>query len=122
MSKIEKDEVREYRISMEAIVKANGGEEQALGWYYYLDDKIQFPFQAKCIEARKASPLKTGEIVNVTQMLSEDECMQEMFVEIEWSGRTFGVPLAQIEALNVDADTQEAIEDWHYWVARGYEF
>ena len=26
-----------------------------------------------------------------------------------------------IEAI-VDAETQEAIEDWHYWVARGYEF
>jgi hypothetical protein len=122
MSKIEKDEVREYRISMEAIVDANGAEEQALGWYYYLDDKIQFPFQAKCIEARKASPLKNGEIVNVTQMLSEDECMQEMFVEIKWNGQTFGVPLTQVEALNVDADTQGAIEDWHYWVSRGYEF
>lgn len=122
MDRVEKDEAREYRISMEAIVDAYGGEEQALGWYYYLDDRLQFPFQAKCIEARQISPLIKGEIVKVTQMSPEDECMREMFVQIEWKDRAFGVPLAQLQPINVDSDTQEAIEDWHYWVARGYEF
>ncbi|MEW6206703.1 MAG: calcium-binding protein [Pseudomonadota bacterium] len=122
MREVEKDETREHRIMMEAIVDAYGGEEQALGWYYYLDDKMQFPFQAKCIQERRISPLKVGEIVEVTHMSSEDECMREMFVEIEWHDRTFSVPLAQLQAIHVDAETQEAIEDWHYWVARGYEF
>ena len=122
MDRVEKDEAREYRISMEAIVDAYGGEEQALGWYYYLDDRLQFPFQAKCIEARQISPLIKGETVKVSQMSPEDDCMREMFVQIEWKDRAFGVPLAQLQPINVDADTQEAIEDWHYWVARGYEF
>lgn len=122
MSEVEKDEAREYRITMEAIVDAYGGEEQAMGWYYYLDDKMQFPFQAKCIQDRRISPLKTGEIVKAVEMSSEDECMREMFVEIEWQDRTFSVPLAQLQAINVDDETQETIEDWHYWVARGYEF
>jgi hypothetical protein len=31
------------------------------------------------------------------------------------------VPLAQLQGVDVDADTQEAIEDWHYWLARGYQ-
>ena len=122
MDRVEKDEAREYRISMEAIVDAYGGEEQALGWYYYLDERLQFPFQAKCIEARQISPLIKGEIVKVTQMSPEDDCMREMFVQIEWKDRVFGVPLAQLQPINIDTDTQEAIEDWHYWVARGYEF
>ncbi len=122
MSKVEKDEAREHRITMEAILDAYGGEEQALGWYYYLDDKMQFPFQAKCIQERRVSPLKAGEIVQVAGMSSEDECMRAMFVEIEWQDRTFSVPLAQLQAINVDVETQEAIEDWHYWVACGYEF
>ena len=122
MDRVEKDEAREYRISMEAIVDAYGGEEQALGWYYYLDDRLEFPFQAKCIEERQISPLIKGEIVKVTQMSPEDECMREMFVQIDWKDRVFGVPLAQLQPVNVDTDTHEAIEDWHYWVARGYEF
>jgi hypothetical protein len=122
MAKVEKHEPREYRIAMEAIVDAYGPEEQAMGWYYYLDDKIQFPFEARCIATRPISPLKAGERVRVIQMAPEDECMREMFVEIEWQKHTFGVPLAQLQPLEVDEDTQEAIADWHYWVARGYEF
>ena len=37
MSKVRKDEVRENRIIMEIVVDAYGSEEQAMGWYYYLD-------------------------------------------------------------------------------------
>ena len=39
---IEKDAVREDRIHMDAVVDAYGPEEQAMGWYYYLDDKTVF--------------------------------------------------------------------------------
>ncbi|HEY6541685.1 MAG TPA: calcium-binding protein [Ktedonobacteraceae bacterium] len=27
-----------------------------------------------------------------------------------------------LEGIGVDEETQQAIEDWHYWVNRGYEF
>ncbi|MGD9100970.1 MAG: calcium-binding protein [Anaerolineae bacterium] len=122
MAQVDKDEAREYRIAMEAIADAHDSEEQAMGWYYYLEEEIQFPFKAHCIKTRRISPLKEGEQVQVVQMVPEDECMREMFVEIQWQDRTFGVPLAQLQPLDVDEGTQQAIADWHYWVARGYEF
>jgi hypothetical protein len=40
---MKRDPVREDRIHSEAIVDA-GPEEQALSWYYYLENKISFPF------------------------------------------------------------------------------
>ena len=120
MSRIERDEEREDRISMEAIVDAYDSEEQAMGWYYYLGDKIEFPFKARCIQERKISPLRVDENVQVVGMISENDCLNEMFVEIEWSGRMFGVPLSQLEGIEVDKNTEEAISDWHYWVGRGY--
>jgi len=107
---------------MEIIVDAYGGEEQAMGWYYYLEDKPHFPFKARCIAERRTSPLRRGEEVQVEKMAPEEECMHEMFIEVCWSGRTLAVPLSQLEPLDVDSETQEAIEDWHYWVARGYQF
>jgi len=55
------DPVREDRIHNEAIADANGPEEQVMGWHCYLDDKIRFPFRAKCIAAQIISPLKKGE-------------------------------------------------------------
>lgn len=118
---VNKDPDREYRISMEAIVDAYGPEEQAMGWYCYLDDKISFPFQAKCIQERKISPLKLGEVVEAIEMAPEEDCEREMFVIIRWMERELAVPLVQIEGIDVDDQTEEAIGDWHYWIARGYE-
>ena len=121
MSKVERDEQREERIQMEAVVDAYDAEEQAMGWYYYLEDKIRFPFQARCIRERTISPLRVDEVVEVQGMANEGDCMAEMFVMIAWSDRTFGVPLMQLEGVDVDTETEEAIADWHYWVGRGYQ-
>jgi hypothetical protein len=45
-----------------------------------------------------------------------------MHVMIGWEQRGLAVPLSQLEGVGVDEETQRAIEDWHHWVARGYEF
>jgi len=114
--------VREDRIDNEVIVDANGSEEQVMSWYYYLDDKIRFPFQARCIATNAVSPLHKGEIVQVQGMASEEACSGGMMVLIRWQGRTMGVPLAQLTGVGVDESTAEAIGDWRYWVAQGYCF
>ena len=46
MTKRNKEPVREDRIQNEVVVDAYGPEEQAMGWYYYLDDKLRFPFRS----------------------------------------------------------------------------
>ncbi|MBM0743956.1 calcium-binding protein [Phormidium sp. CLA17] len=121
MAKGEGDEEREERITMEVVVDAYGPEEQAMGWYYYLQDTMQFPFTATCISKRRRSPLKESATVVVVGMAPENECDREMFVEIDWEGDTLAVPLIHLQAPAADADTQQAIADWHYWVNQGYE-
>jgi hypothetical protein len=54
-------------------------------------------------------------------MAPEDECRHEMYVAMPWEGRTLCVPLSQLKGIEVDEETREALEDWHYWVAQGYE-
>jgi hypothetical protein len=122
MAKPKRDPVREVRIHEEVIVDAYGPEEQAMGWYYYLEDKIHFPFQAKCIASRVASQLRRGESIEVRNLAPEDTCSSDMLVLIRWEGRTMAVPLSQLTAINPDESTREAIKDWHYWVAQGYCF
>ncbi|HET6569203.1 MAG TPA: calcium-binding protein [Rhodothermales bacterium] len=119
MEEAKEDPEREDRIYMEAIVDCYGPEEQAMGWYSYLADRLGFPFKAHCIEERTISPLRQGEKVKVKGMAPEDDCMCEMFVMATWKGRSLGVPLAQLEPVAVDEQTEEAIGDWHYWVGRG---
>ncbi|MHC4399907.1 MAG: calcium-binding protein [Planctomycetota bacterium] len=124
MPKRKKDQEREERIRDEAVVDAYGPEEQAIGWYYYLEEKLVFPFTATCVAERAISTLRKGDEVEVLGMASEDECRHDMFVGMRWEGRrTLAVPLAQLEPISeTDEDTKEAVADWHYWVAQGYEF
>jgi hypothetical protein len=117
-----RDEVREDRIDMEIVVDAYNSDERAMGWYCYFEDRLGFPFLARCIEEREVSPLSVGDEVEVVGMPSERECEREMFVSIRWDRRDLAVPLAQLEVIDGDDQTREAIDDWHYWVAMGYEF
>ena len=116
---------REHRILFEIVVDAYDESERALGWYYYLEEKMDFPFKANCISARATSPLEVGTHVEVLGMAPEDDCMSEVLVFVRY-GRTkkskLAVPLAQLECLSTNVMTRQAVEDWHYWVARGYEY
>jgi len=114
---------REERITMEIIVDAYGPEEQAMGWYYYLEDTLRFPFTAICNSKRAISPLIIKDEVDVIGMAPEEECEREMFVTIRWEKDGLAVPLSQLSPISeTDTETKQAVEDWHYWVQMGYQF
>ena len=119
MAKARRNDDRENRISEEIIVDAYGPEEQAMGWYYYLEENIQFPFHAQCIASVPTSPLRKGDSVEIRKMAPEDSCSNDMLVMTRWNNRNIAVPLSQLRAIGVDESTTQAIEDWHYWVAQG---
>ena len=125
MRRPREDAKREERIEMEVVVDAYGPEERAMGWYCYLENELHFPFRAKCIAQRAISPLGKGqevEVEEVEEVAPGEECGHEMFVGVAWEGRTLTVPLSQLAIIKADKATTQAVEDWHYWVARGYEF
>ncbi len=121
MQRQSRDEAREERIHNDIIVDAHDAEEQAMGWYYYLEEKLRFPFSAMCTAEHAVSPLRGGDKVEISGMAPEDECEHEMFVLTSWEGRSLAVPLSQLEGAGVAEETRQAIDDWHYWIARGYE-
>jgi hypothetical protein len=86
------------------------------------NDKRRFAFDARCVEEREVSPLSVGDEVEVVGMPAERECEREMYVSIAWGERTLAVPLAQLEVVDASDQTREAVEDWTYWVAMGYDF
>ncbi len=122
MASDKEDEEQERRIAMEIVVDAYGEEERALSWYYYLEENLQFPFRAKCVIERPISPLRVGEDVEAVGMPPEEECEHEMFVKVRWSGRELAVSLSQLQGIEVDKETEQAMEDWRYWVDGGHEF
>jgi hypothetical protein len=120
-----RDEAREERIAMEIVVDCYNEHEAWSGWWCYLDGKLACPFVAECIRERRTSPLKMGERVIVIGMLDDEDAadlLGEMQVEIEWQGRTLGVPVAQLRGVGVNEETAEAVADWHYWEEQGRQF
>jgi hypothetical protein len=123
VAKPKRDPKREHRITIEIIVDAYDEQERAMGWYYYLQDQLQFPFTATCIAKRALSSLKVKDEVEVIGMPGEDECEHEMFVTIRWEKEGLSIPLSQLKPIAAtDKQTQQAVADWHYWVKMGYEF
>jgi hypothetical protein len=121
-TKPKRNELREERISMQIIVDCYDESEQAMGWYGYLKDKLNFPFMTRYIKERAISPLSLGAEREVVGIAPEDECHREMFVAIRWQQtRTLAVPLAQLAVIDGDEPTRQAVEDWHYWVGMGYK-
>lgn len=118
-----REPAREARISDEIVVDAYGAEEQALSWYYYLEEQLTFPFTAICIAQRAISPLKVDDEVDVIGLPGEDACDNEMFVTIRWEKDGLVVPLSQLKPIpHTDEQTRQTVEDWHYWVRSGYQF
>jgi uncharacterized protein (DUF433 family) len=97
MRKPKLNRVREKRITDEIVVDAYTSDERAMGWYYYLEDKLKFPVKGRCVFLRTVSPLKKGEEVEVPGMTPEDDCMKEMFVLVGSAGRRLGVTLVQLD-------------------------
>jgi hypothetical protein len=123
MPKPKSDKAREERITNEIIVECYNESEQFTGWYCHLEEKLKFPFSGLCIATVPVSPLKRGEQVEVIGMLDDERHEpSEIFVRIQWRGRTMGVPLAQLEGIRLGPEAAQAIADWHYWCSRGYRF
>ena len=116
------NKAREKKITVEIVVDAYNQQERAIGWHCYLGDHLHFPFTAKCVNIRPISPLEKGDEVEVKGMAPESECEHEMFVEMRWEKRNLAVPLSQLQVINGDEETKEAVADWHYWTHRGYQF
>ncbi|WP_414754935.1 calcium-binding protein [Anabaena sp. CCY 9910] len=126
MASVERDENRENRIETEIIVDAEDKEERAMGWYYYLDDTLEFPFVGKWKKKSRKNPPIEEKPVEVLGMAPEDECLKDMYVEVAYLNGNeedvYTAKLSDIEVTDADDDTKEAIADWLYWLARGYKF
>jgi len=75
------------------------------GWYFYLENKMRIPFQARCTVAKSVSPLRKVETVEVGCLAPEDSCCSDMLVLIRWRGRNLAVPLCQLTPFDADKST-----------------
>jgi hypothetical protein len=119
---VKNDIERENRIAMEIIVDSYDSMERMIGWVCSIEDVLNNNVRCRCRKTRSMSPLEIGEVVDVLEIASEDDCKGEMFVFVQWNNRKLAVPLEQLEPIEGDPKAIEIIEDWLYWCEMGYEF
>ena len=115
MKRLRKDLIREQRIQNEVVAGACG-PEQAMGWYYYLENNLRFSFQAQCVVRNWF--LRSGQVSGSMHTGARGRCLKDMLVSIRWQKRNLVVPLSQLTPTGSDDTTREAIADWHYWVSQ----
>lgn len=111
------DPERENRIAEEVLVDTYDIYEEMAAWEAYLEDSISFPFLAHWGDP------DSGEEVEVLGFDNNNECDTNIFVKVRYQNGEdvdeLSVLLVEILPIEVDEESQQAIEDWCYWVDKG---
>jgi hypothetical protein len=114
----ERDAEREERIMDEAIVDAHDDEEVFVSWYYYLQDILEFPFQAYVrVENPKQVHMRT--LVTVLEMSAMELCSIRSIwfvAQVKNSSWYFNIPASDITEVQAGEETVQALADWKYWI------
>jgi hypothetical protein len=103
---------RQYRIDYEILVDCYDSYEQASAWYCYAEDHFNSPFTSSY----------DGVEVQVTSLASEEQCEEELMVNILVEGDEIPVLMNAIEPIDADEETTQLLADWKYWLEQGYSF
>jgi len=52
----------------------------------------------------------------------DDGRLAPTWVAVAWDDEGLAIPLSQLEVVDADDETREAVEDWLYWTKKGYQF
>ncbi len=114
----EKNAEREDRIMDEAIVDAHDDEEVFISWYTYLQDILEFPFQAY-VRVENPKNLEMRTLVTVLKMASMEYCSIRaiwLVAHVKHSDWYFYIPASEITEVNADEYLVQALADWKYWI------
>jgi hypothetical protein len=112
----EKDAERDYRIHDEIIVDAYGEEEQAMSWYYYMEENLEFPMKAK-VKLRLRGGKTEEKAIKIVEIDPESETSLTLRLGITEgkSDRVQYVSPADIVRIQTTEGNLEILNDWLYW-------
>jgi hypothetical protein len=110
-----KDEMQ-YKIDYEIIVDCYDEYEVSMGWYYYMEESLKFPFTATAEQKMADGKIKLTEI-KVTGLASDEEgFMGKDFAFEMLKGEHFSnIWYSKLSQINGDDETLEALAVWDYW-------
>lgn len=119
-----KDAEREERIRDEITVDAHGDSEVATSWYYYLEEKLDFPFEAMVYTHKKRNPPNSishsASKIRVLGLAPLQRCSVQqiwaMAILLTGGWETpIHILLTDLNSVEADETREEALSDWMYW-------
>ncbi len=110
------DKEREHRIHDEIIVDAHGEYEQAMSWYYYMEENMEFPMKAKVklrLRGGKTEE-KTVQIVEIDPK-SETSLTLRLGMTEGKSDRVQYISPEDIVNIQTTEENLAVLNDWLYW-------
>lgn len=98
--------------------------EKKMGWYYYLQDELDFPFIAYMpvkMKNQRSNTLISSEI-EIIGLLGEDFIYRynDIMVEAELGEYIMNFPLSEIKNIKSSPENIAIISLWKYWFEKQY--
>ena len=110
-----KDEIQ-HKIDYEIIVDCYDEYEVSMGWYYYMEETLKFPFKAKAKLKKVDGSVKLTEI-QVTGLAADEEGFMgnDFDLEILVGGYATDIAYTKLSDIKADDQSLEAFAIWKYW-------
>jgi hypothetical protein len=97
-------------------------------WQEYLEDELQFPFEAEVFECQEEGPLQEGDRVTVVGIYEDDDEEYDAFeddiedifgilVVLRHGREEYEFPLCDLEVLDKSSDNYQPVKDYAIWFA-----
>ena len=112
----EKDKERDHRIHYEIIVDAYDEYEQAMSWYYHMEENLEFPMKAK-VKLRLRGGKTEEKAVQIVEVdpKSETSLTLRLGITEGKSDRVQYISPEDIVSINTSDENLEILNDWLYW-------
>jgi hypothetical protein len=112
-------EEMQYKIDYEIIVDCYDEYEVSMGWYYYMEETLKFPFKAKAKLKKVEGTAKLTE-VSVTGLAADEEGFMhnDFDLEIITGKYVINIAYSKLSHIKADDETLEALAIWDYWNLR----
>ena len=110
-----KEEMRR-KIEDEIIVDCHDEYEVSMSWYYFMEESLKFPFDAKA-KLKKKDGSNRLTAIQVTRLASDEEGFTENDFDLEiLIGEYYNtIHYSQLCQIKADDTTMEAFAIWDYW-------
>lgn len=109
------DEEMQYKIDYEIIVDAYDEYEQSMGWYYFFEETIDFPFTAMAQLKKRDGTIESKRVKIVGLSSKEEDFMNDDFnLEMEQGQYIRPIAYSALSDIRAADETLEAFQIWDF--------